>query len=212
LNYWGTTSLTTYARILAGRFFDMPVGKDKIRPAWPIDITTEELFREFVVKKHGIYAKGMFGEEANKAYLSYMRPFLKLRGIHRSSFQNQEAHTHAHDANVEKSRGQLRAQELRNRIVSLLINRKGIEPSQTAQESKSQQKTRVGLHMLKEAIVTVEGVRDQRAINSRLTLLESGGLIKNPDPQYKIYEILIGNSSDSMVNGHMAGPPRGVTG
>jgi hypothetical protein len=58
----------------------MPIGKDKVRPHWPIDITTEELFREFVVKKHGNYAKGMFGQEANKALIAYMRPFLRSRG------------------------------------------------------------------------------------------------------------------------------------
>jgi hypothetical protein len=190
----------------------MPVGKDKVRPAWPIDITTEELFREFVVKKHGIYAKGMFGEEANKAYLSYMRPFLKLRGISPPKSENRKAHAHAYNPNAENSRSQQRAQELCNRIVSLLMDRNGIEPSQVSQVSESQCKIRVGHNMLKGAIVTVEGIRDHRAINNRLTLLESSGLIKNTDPEYRIYEVLISDSSDSSLNGHMAGHPRGVTG
>jgi hypothetical protein len=190
----------------------MPVRKDKIRPAWPIDITTEELFREFVVKKHGIYAKGMFGEEANKAYLSYMGSFLKSRHISSLKSENRTAHTHAHSVNLENLRSQQRAQELPSRIVSLLIDRNGIEPSQISQVSGSQYKIRVGHHMLKGAIVAVEGIRDQRAINNRLTLLESNGLIKNQDPQYKIYEVLISDSSDSTLNGRIAGPPRGVTG
>jgi hypothetical protein len=72
----------------------MPIGKDKVRPHWPIDITTEELFREFVVKKHGNYAKGMFGQEANKALIAYMRPFLRSRGNDSLETKNQQAHTH----------------------------------------------------------------------------------------------------------------------
>jgi hypothetical protein len=182
----------------------MPIGKDKIRPDWPIDITTEELFREFVVKKHGKYAKGMFGQEANKAYLAYMRPFLKSKGITVLEAENQQTRTRI---NINKNKtSQREALELRDLIASYRIDRNRIEPLRV---SESQYKIRVGLAALKGAIVMATGIKDYRSIKSSLSLLETSGLISNYDFPYKNYEIIV---SDSTTDGHTAGPPRGVTG
>jgi hypothetical protein len=176
----------------------MPVGKNKIRPDWPIDIETEELFREFVVKKHGTYARGLLGLEANKAYLSYMRLFLKSKGITASKAGKITAHAHT---KFDDKTSQQQAVNLRDMIVRFLIDRLRYE---------EQPKIRVGFATLKAAICGVTGIKDHRAIKSRLTLLESCGLISQCDFEFKIFEIISG--PDSSLDGHMAKPPRGVVG
>jgi hypothetical protein len=157
----------------------MPIGKDKIRPDWPIDITTEEQFREFVVKKHGTYAKGLLGHEANKAYLAYMRPYLKFKGTTVTESGNTLARTHI---KIDKtSQQKQKAVELRDMIVRYLIDRLRYE---------EQPRIKVGHTILKGAICAVTGIKDHRAIRSRLTLLESSGLISQYDSEFKIYEII----------------------
>lgn len=168
----------------------MPIGRNKIRPDWPIDITTEEIFREFVVRKHGTYTRGLLGQEANKAYLAYMRPYLKSKGITAASLGKNMAHAHIKTIETDKSSEQkAKAIELRNKIVRYLIERLGIE---------EQPRIRVGLAKLKETLCGVTGVTDYRAIKSRITLLESSGLISQSDPEFKIYEIISGY--DNFVN------------
>lgn len=165
----------------------MPIGRNKIRPNWPIDIAIEEIFREFVVRKHGTYTKGLLGQESNKAYLAYILPYLKSKGITAADLGKTIAHTRIKTDKTSQQKEQ--AIELRDMIVKYLIEQFGIE---------KQPKIRVGLAKLKEAICGVTGVKDYRSIRSRLILLESSRLISQPDPEFKIYEIISGY--DNFVN------------
>lgn len=153
-----------------GPFLIMPIGKDKVRPNWPIDITTEELFRQFVVRKHGIYANGMLGHESNRALLAYMHVSLKPR----------EAHAHVKTEYRGLAKTNRKAQELFEKILSHLVTNDGIT---------LQPNSKIGHQKLKGAISAIEQVRDKRSIDSFLLLLEAGGLIKNSDPHYKIYTV-----------------------
>jgi hypothetical protein len=56
--------------------------------------------------------------------------------------------------------------------------------------------------MLKAAICAVEGVKDHRTINNRITLLNSGHLVRQYDPEFKLYEIITGYEYS---DGHMQG-------
>jgi hypothetical protein len=184
----------------------LPIGRDKVRPNWPIDIVVEEMFREFVVKKHGVYTCGLLGQEANKAYLAYMKSFLKSKGITAASLEKDRAHTHIKIERKSEQEANAKIVGLRDMIVRYLIERRGI---------KQQPKIRVGHSMLREAICGVTGLADHRSIKSRITLLESSRLIsKEADMEFKLYEIITGYKAKEQEeeDDHKAKPPRGVVG
>lgn len=170
----------------------------KRKPQWPVWDSTEEKFRQFVARKYGFVEKGLLGYELNRAMREYVRKHSRSMG---PRMENPPARTHV---KVDKTSQQY-ALELRDRIVMYLIEKCNFEP---------QPKIRVGLATLKAAICAVEGIRDYRAIKSRLTLLDSSRLISQYDWVALNYEITCNSTSNDFpqTNGHMAGPPRGVTG
>lgn len=73
---------------------------------------------------------------------------------------------------------------------------------------------RVSTPTLRAAICAVEGIKDKRTIANRIAFLDSHGLIQVGEKE-SFYEMVCRPISSAPVqdsNGHMAGPPRGVTG
>jgi hypothetical protein len=127
-----------------------------------------------------------------------MRLFTKSKGITASKAEKTTSHAHT---KFDDKTSQQQAVILRDKIVRFLIERLRYE---------EQPKISVGLATLKAAICGVTGIKDHRAIKSRLTLLESCGLISQCDFEFKIFEIISGYDASS--DDHMAKPPRGVVG
>jgi hypothetical protein len=167
------------------------MAEDKGRLCCYISEDVLRRFRAFIARKNRTFLKGMLSYEVEPALKRSM-------SYHGRKYAPQEGKdiTHAH-INITD---QQMAVHLRDMMVKYLVSSgKYEEPP-----------AKVPLYMLKWAICAVTGVKDQRAIKSRLTLLESNGLIRQLDWISKEYAISYGHYLHS--DGHMAGPPRGVTG
>jgi hypothetical protein len=109
--------------------------------------TTDKLLRAFICEKEkGQFKKGMLMEYVNRAVLHYI--------------VNEKGHsTHTHFVKVDATK------QLKERVEKWLIQ-KGYDPSlKTVSDSH-----------LKEAIRTIEGVRDSRTVKNRIEALLTCGV------------------------------------
>jgi hypothetical protein len=143
----------------------------RYRPKFWIRKLTDTRFREAVIKKHGFYSHGIWSYEAENAILHYMAAGLSFE---KSGVGIMMSHAHMKDMffmpppPLKKGRT---AAQFRDQIVKFLINSgKFQEPPE-----------KISKNLLKQAIRSVEAVKDRRTVNDRIYWLISNGVIKHED-------------------------------
>jgi len=133
---------------------------------------TLKRFREAIVKKYGFYSHGVWSYEMENAILYYLAAGLAFEqsgvGIMMSHSHMKSMSFMPPPPSIKKGRT---AAELRDKIVKLHIESgKFQEPPEKLSKA-----------LLQQAIRSIEGVKDNRSVKSRIDWLLSNGVIKHGD-------------------------------